>query len=180
MSLVQSISLLPWKASIVTVQVEEPQRNKLLLMEPSPVFTQANNSVCFGNSVVKISDDGHATIVLTNPTGFTQKLEKGVCIGQAMEASVVEAVSDVMKERDVAGELAVPVHTIASAPGLSERQLMLAMQANCRSWTYIKVAAERGFTPTYTQKALSICCGRRRVWYYRPHTDGHRHWRCCP
>ena len=116
-SLVQSVSLLPWKASMVTVQVEEPQKNQLLLMEPSPGFTQENNEVCFGNSLVKISDDGHATTVLTNPTGFTQKLEKGICIGQAMEAFVVEPGSEVMEERDVAGVLAVPVDTFASAPG---------------------------------------------------------------
>ena len=78
----------------MTVQVDKPlQKSQLLLMEPSLAIFRQTMRCVFENSLVKSSDDGQASIILTNSTGFAQKLEKGVCIGQAMEVSVVEAVS---------------------------------------------------------------------------------------
>ena len=46
----------------------------------------------FADSLVHVGDDGCCQVLVTNPTGFTQKLSQGSLVGLASEADHVSAI----------------------------------------------------------------------------------------
>ena len=76
---------------MVSARVEgDFSRVKPLLVEADREFSGADGKeLHFGDSLVTVSAGGLIQIPLTNPTGFTQRLGKGVPIGSAVEADLV-------------------------------------------------------------------------------------------
>ncbi len=93
--LVGSVRLPPLQEAMATVQVEEGHNLAgPLLLEPSRTFSDIDgNGLQFGDSLVSLSGDGRAQVLISNPTGFTQKLQKGHWVGRACEATYVDTVS---------------------------------------------------------------------------------------
>lgn len=89
--LLQSTRLPPQQTTMVSVQVDgEYDRLKPLLVESDSSFScDHGEELQFGDSLVSVSSEGCAMVPLTNPTGFTVSLEKGVVIGTAAEADCV-------------------------------------------------------------------------------------------
>ena len=77
--LVDSIPLPPQQTALVMVKVEEGHNLcGPLVMEPTRTFSGADGKgPQFGDSLVNVSEDSCAPVFLANPTGFTQRLEKG-------------------------------------------------------------------------------------------------------
>ena len=90
---------------MVTVQMEEGHNfGGSLLMEPTRAFSETEgNGLQFGDSLIDISENGCARILLTNPTGFTQKLKKRSWVGRAWEATCVDptTASDAAAEEEM-------------------------------------------------------------------------------
>lgn len=57
-----------------------------MLLEPTP---GQDEELQLGDSLIHGADGKHATILVTNPNTFTQKLLPGTCVGQALEVCVV-------------------------------------------------------------------------------------------
>ena len=83
--LIHSVRLPPLKSTIVPVQLEgEPPAQRLALLEP--LREDGSGDVLqFANSFVSIDEQGRCNMMVTNPTGFTQKLEKDTVVGEASE-----------------------------------------------------------------------------------------------
>ena len=93
--LVRSVRLPPQQTAMATLQMEGHSLCGSLLMEPTRAFSETEgNGLQFGDSLVNISENGFAQILLTNPTGFTRKLEKGSWLGRAWEATCVDSSID--------------------------------------------------------------------------------------
>ena len=70
-------------------------------MEPLSEPADTAELVHFSNCLVHLDGSGSCCVLLTNPTGITQKFEKGSCIGLASE---VECISAAEVTRGVGGE----------------------------------------------------------------------------
>ena len=82
--LVQTVRLPPLSATVTTVQLQDMVLHGPLLFESS-----CSEDLEFADSLVYIGDDGCCQVLVTNPTGFTQKLPKGSVVGLASEADHV-------------------------------------------------------------------------------------------
>jgi hypothetical protein len=81
--LVRSVRIPPRQSVLAPVQLE--QGGGCVLMEASGQL----ESVDFASSLVNISKGSTAQVMLTNSSGFTQKLEDGEWIGRAIEVEVI-------------------------------------------------------------------------------------------
>ena len=74
---------------MAAVQVQETEKlSGPLVLEPSHRFAEeVSNGLQFGNSLVQLTDEGCAQVLIENPTGITKKLEMGVWLGQAGKSS---------------------------------------------------------------------------------------------
>ena len=89
--LVHSVRLPPQQMIMATVQVENHTLAGPVVMEPTRLFSESEgDGVQFGDSLVVVSEMGCARVLLANPTGYTQKLEKGSWIGRACEAICID------------------------------------------------------------------------------------------
>jgi len=87
---------------MVTVQVEGSDHpDRPLMVEPTAEFSCGKSDVCFENSLVKLTDRGYAKVPLANFTGLTRKLERGVHIGCAAEATVVSEPEALVRSSEV-------------------------------------------------------------------------------
>ena len=113
--LVGSARLPPQQTTLVSVQVEghcSPENP--MLVEPAMSFSDGEGEgLYFSDSLVTVSTDGCAQLLLTNPTGFTRKLDGGIQIGSATEAVRVEP--------EVPGDNGIPVSDIEPELGKSLR-----------------------------------------------------------
>ena len=97
-SLVDSVRLEPRKETLVTVKVDSKELGGPLLLEPSHHLLECyNGGLTVGESLVKLSSEGHAKVLLTNTLGSACKLDKGEWLGLAFEAELI-AVSDINKD----------------------------------------------------------------------------------
>ena len=86
--LVESSS--PITEMMATVKLEEGQELKnLLLLEATHRFAEIGE-LQFGNTLVYPTEDRCAKVLLTNPTDFTQKLERCLWVGRASEAAIIK------------------------------------------------------------------------------------------
>ena len=79
-SLVESVPLLPLQSMMATVELEESQELEgPLLLEATRRFAGVGE-LRLGTALVYLTEDRCAQVLLTNSTGFTQKLEQGVWV----------------------------------------------------------------------------------------------------
>ena len=92
--LVNSVHLLPLQSMMATVELEKgPELDGPLLLEPTHRFSEAEE-LQFGSSLVYPTENRCAVVMLTNPTGFTQKLKQGMWVGRASEAEIISEDSE--------------------------------------------------------------------------------------
>ena len=96
--LIHSVRIPPMKSTVQLVG-ERPAHG-LALLEPlcKDDFPQ------FASSLVKIDERGYCNMLITNPTGFTQKLEKDNIVGDVVHAECVPADCDVNSDCETGGE----------------------------------------------------------------------------
>ncbi len=89
--LVDTVRIPPLQSAVVQLETEGGKELKgPVLLEPSSQFSEsASRGVQFGDTLIG-DMTGLAQVVLSNPTGFTQSLDKGVWIGHAAQAAFVE------------------------------------------------------------------------------------------
>ena len=98
--LVDSVRLLPLQSMMATVELEKGQElDGPLLLEPTHRFSDAEE-LQFGSSLVYPTENRCAAVILTNPTGFTQKLKRGMWVGRASEAEIVSEDSQEILSED--------------------------------------------------------------------------------
>ena len=88
--LVQTVRVLPGQSVMAPVIVEGG--GGCVLVEPAENLTEYDQ-INVANSLVSVSEGNTAQVLLTNPSGFTRKLDKGLWIGVATEVEVLESVS---------------------------------------------------------------------------------------
>ena len=87
--MVDSVRLLPLQSMMATVELEKGQElDGPLLLESTHRFSDTEE-LQFGSSLVYPTENRCAAVILTNPTGFTQKLKRGMWVGRASEAEIV-------------------------------------------------------------------------------------------
>ena len=92
--LVNSVRLLPLQSMMTTVELEKgPELDGPLLLEPTHRFSEAEE-LQFGSSLVYPTENRCTVVMLTNPTGFTQKLKQGMWVGRASEAEIISEDSE--------------------------------------------------------------------------------------
>jgi len=98
--LVESVRLLPSQSMMATVKLEKGQRLKgPLLLEATDCFAGVGE-LHFETTLVYPTEDRCAKILLTNSTGYTQKLERGLWVGRASSSPWVSPVILVRKRDD--------------------------------------------------------------------------------
>lgn len=90
--LIESVRLPPQRCVMASVQLEEGHHFcGTLLVEPTHRFEESESSeLQFSSSLVEATEEGSAQVLITNPTGFTQRLDSGVWLGSATEANLVD------------------------------------------------------------------------------------------
>ena len=149
--LVKTIRILPQQSQLVEVEVEDKQvPDLLLLMEPTQEFTDEEDGVYFGESLVKLSPEGRARVSLSNLTGMTRKLEKGSYIGDAVEATVVA-------EPDSTADRATPTDScdtpeIATVQSVSSANPLPTLDVSERKKKLASMIAEIGPELTWQER----------------------------
>ena len=84
--LIQTVRLPPMKSTVVLVQIDgEREIRGPVLLEPLCESAGTADEIQFPNSLLRFGDNHSCYLRLVNPTGFTQKLENGSCVGHASE-----------------------------------------------------------------------------------------------
>ena len=93
-NLVQSVRILPGQSVMVPVQADRPHHveEQSLLLEGED--TEQVLGIQVPSTLMQLDAKGQSWITLTNPAGFTQRVDAGVTLGVATEASVVELLND--------------------------------------------------------------------------------------
>ena len=125
--LVQSVRLPPQRCIMASVQLEEGHSFcGTLLLEPTHRFEESDgNGLQFSSSLVKATEEGAAQVLITNPTGFTQRLDRGIWLGSATEADLVDP--GLCEPRgEMPSEPVEPVHVKAVQGSDDQRKRTLA------------------------------------------------------
>ena len=96
--LVQTVKLLPQQGTRIQVQTQGAQdceNAKTFLVEPDSNLTDFGLSV---EPTLLELKDGTAQVVIVNSTGFTQRLNQGLDIGQLQEAEVIPPSTEIVTE----------------------------------------------------------------------------------
>ena len=89
--LIESVQLLPSQSKMVATQLEKDHGfSGTVMIEPSP---DDCSTVQLGCSLVTLDNDKPVKVLLTNSTGFTQQVDKGLWNGLAYEATPVSVPS---------------------------------------------------------------------------------------
>ena len=92
-SLVDSVRLAPRSITLAPVKLESTDLSGPLLLEQTcHLAEQGYDELEVCESLVDNSEDGIVKVLLSNPTGITQRMEGGTFIGVASEAKPVESV----------------------------------------------------------------------------------------
>ena len=97
--LADSVCLLPLQSMMTTVELEKGQEELSgpLLLKPTHCFSEAEE-LQFGSSLVYSTENRCAAVMITNPTGFTQKLKQGMWVGRASESEIISEDSEDSEE----------------------------------------------------------------------------------
>ena len=89
--LINSVRVLPQQSAIVPVQVETPTA-KSVLFEPFPSKKDSSLDACqLEAALIHPDDQGHAQLIVSNPTECVRKLERGTSLGRASDVVLVAA-----------------------------------------------------------------------------------------
>ena len=122
--LVNSVRVPPLQSAVVQLETED--RTELdgpVLLEPNHSLSKVGtDGMQFGDTLVE-GMSGVAQIVLSNPTGFTQRLDRGAWVGDATQTTFVEPAPEVQ----MSSEPSV-VRTVKSLPPdvVADRKMRLA------------------------------------------------------
>ena len=146
--LLKSTRLPPWQTTMVSARVEgDFSRVKPLLVEADSEFSGADGKeLHFGDSLVTVSAGGLIQIPLTNPTGFTQRLGKGVPIGSAVEADLVNP--DEADDNSPEEEPIIP----ASVATVQVKEVLTKSETSTRKQKLAELLAEVGPTLKWQDK----------------------------
>ena len=133
---------------MVSARVEgDFSRVKPLLVEADREFSGADGKeLHFGDSLVTVSAGGLIQIPLTNPTGFTQRLGKGVPIGNAVEADLVNP--DEADDNSPEEEPIIP----ASVATVQVKEVLTESETSTRKRKLAELLAEVGPTLKWQDK----------------------------
>ena len=97
--LVKSLRMAPRSSGLVLVQLDNIEVHGLLLLEQTSYFDKTgHDGLLLGETLVSKDANGFVNVLLSNPTGTTQKLEAGSLLGCACEVELVESVSNSQEE----------------------------------------------------------------------------------
>ena len=142
MKLLKSTRLPPWQTTMVSAQVESDFFR--VKPEADREFSGADGKeLHFGDTV---SAGGLIQIPLTNPTGFTQRLGKGVSIGSAVEADLVNP-----DEADDSSPVEEPIIP-ASMATVQVKEVLTESETSTRKRKLAELLAEVGPTLKWQDK----------------------------
>ena len=108
--LVNSVRLLPLQSMMATVELEKGQElDGPFLLEPTHRFSEAEE-LQFGSSLVYPTENRCAAVILTNLTGFIQKLKRGMWVGRGSEAEIISKDSQEILSEDEGKEASSEQH----------------------------------------------------------------------
>ena len=94
-SLVDSVQLAPRSSTLTSVKLEAGDFSGPLLLEQTcHLAEQGYDGLEVAESLVHSSNDGIVKVLISNPSGATQKMKRGTWIGVASEAKPVECVTN--------------------------------------------------------------------------------------
>ena len=114
-SLVQSVRLPPGRGAVVDVQVDSHQPGKSLLLEWNGE-REKELGLAVGDALLQPDQDGRARVLLSNHSLHTQQLTPGICLGEAVEVSVIDPSSQDPDRQDKV----TPVEELLAAPGVKK------------------------------------------------------------
>ena len=88
--LVQSLRLPAGRCAVVQVEIEGTPQGALQVLESAPSL-QDELGLKLTDAVVQVSEMGRAQVLVTNNSGFTQRVVSGTLLGEAVEAMVVDS-----------------------------------------------------------------------------------------
>ena len=88
--LVKSTHILPHSTTSVKVRVmtESPYPRQFLVEGDQNL--ESTFGVQLADALLEPSEDGNASVLLSNPTGFTRSIDKGITVGTVSEVTVVD------------------------------------------------------------------------------------------
>jgi len=90
--LVKSVRMAPRSSGLVVTQLDSSEVDGPLLLEQTSYFDkEGHDGLLIGETLVCKDANGLVTVLLSNPTGTTHKLEEGTLLGCACEAELVES-----------------------------------------------------------------------------------------
>ena len=94
-SLVDSVRLVPCSSTLASVKLDTCDLTGTLLLEQTcHLAEQGYDGLEVSESLVDGSTDGVVKVLISNPTGITHKVSKGICVGVASEAEPVESLAN--------------------------------------------------------------------------------------
>ena len=117
--LVQSLRLLPNRSARVEVQLEESRTPGEYVLEPSPGSGERRMQV--DESLVRVTEEGRAAVVITNHSLTTQKAARGALVGVAAEADLASEDGD--GEEGEEGEM-VELRAVAARDVCGEEEVV--------------------------------------------------------
>ena len=94
--LIQSLRLPPGHCAVVSVAVYGVPQDTLKLMEPdTPLCDKLGLELA--DALIRTSDDGKAQLVVTNHSGFTQRVNYGTQLGLAVDVIVDKEEADALQ-----------------------------------------------------------------------------------
>ena len=88
--LLQATRVPPHQSAVAAVQVDEQLHKGPLLLESDPSLEESTG-LLVDTSLIQ---SGQSRVLISNPTGYTQKIEKGTQLGTAMRAKIVSVATE--------------------------------------------------------------------------------------
>ena len=86
--LVQSIQLSPLQSAVVQVHVDTRGDSDPVYVEHDPTFVE-ETGLCVDDTLLQPDKEGLACLIVSNPSAYTQVADRGVTLGEVIEAAVV-------------------------------------------------------------------------------------------
>ena len=188
-SLVDSVRLAPRSSTLTSVKLEASDLSRPLLLEQTcHLAEQGYDGLEVAESLVDGSNDGVVKVLISNPSGATQKMKRGTWIGVASEAEPVECVTNKANFQ--------PREVVRSAAPIKEPQdnvlptvcFVQTTYEETRKQNLVQSVAEIGVNLPWQKKSklYSLLCDYHDVFVLEEgergkkwtHPKEHRHWRC--
>ena len=152
--LLQSIQLLPRQSSIVPVQIDcSHLSTSTVLLENDPAM-EAITGLKVTDALLDAAGTGPAHLLVSNHTGFTQKIEKGIVFGEAVMATVV-----VPGKHDTTGAMVEDKFDLVQTISLSSGHVFRVtdeLREECRRNKILELIGEPDLLPVEKQRLLDF------------------------